>query len=73
MTNRTNFKNDKITEKNIRIEVTNFTAEYGYENTDKMALIKQKNKKAEILYPAIQTLVLTQKQESLLLKFIDSL
>ena len=59
--------NNKIVEKQIKIEVFNYTKEYGYYNSEKMSLLKQKGKDAEILYPSIQTLKLTNEQESLLM------
>ena len=63
----------KIVERTIKIEVFNFTELGGYLNTQSANISKQEGKDAIILYPSIQTLKLTEKQESLLLQFINSL
>ena len=63
----------KIVERTIRIEVFNFTELGGYLNTQSANILKQEGKDAIIQYPSVQTLKLTEKQESLLLQFINSL
>jgi hypothetical protein len=63
----------KIVERNIKIEVFNFTEFDGYLNCQKINILKQDGKEAIIQFPSIQTLKLTEKQESLLLQFINSL
>lgn len=64
---------NKITEKGISIQVNNFCKEYGHMNEVEMTLHKMIGKDAEILYPSIQTLKLSKKQEKLLLAFVNSL
>ena len=62
-----------IYQKSIKIEVNSFAEECGHLNTKGVHLVKMKDKKAYINYPQVQTLLLTPKQEKLLLAFINSL
>ncbi len=64
---------NKISEKGIYINVHNFCKEYGHMNEQKVVLHKKTDEDAIILYPSIQTLILSKKQEKLLLAFINSL
>ena len=63
----------EVTERMVRINVHNFNKEIGHLNEQKAIVSLQKGHKPKMQYELIQSLKLTKKQQSLLLKFVESL